>query len=120
MSEAYQCMKHGLTEGPACGVCKDRPRSDVWEEDMGVEVSPNPPEGAEVWAKQERYRDQKGEDWIDECARTMTPEEFRAAMKFTIGKYVRRAGKKDAIEQEVRKIADYAKRWLDYERNRAI
>jgi len=66
--------------------------------------------------KQERYQDQTGDDWIDECARTFTPEEFRGAMKFTIGKYTRRVGKKDAIIQEIEKIADYANRWLDYEK----
>lgn len=65
--------------------------------------------------KQERYKDANGGDWIDECARTLTPEEFRGAMKFTIGKYVRRAGKKDDINSEVTKVADYAQRWLQYE-----
>ena len=67
--------------------------------------------------KQERYLSEDGKtDWIDECARTLTPEEFRGAMKFTIGKYVRRTGKKDSIAQEVEKIRDYAARWLEYER----
>lgn len=33
MIEVYQCQKHGLSEGNACDVCKDRPRSDAWEED---------------------------------------------------------------------------------------
>lgn len=65
--------------------------------------------------KQERYQDKNGEDWIDEFARTATIEEFRGAMKFTIGKYNRRCGKKDEIAQEVGKIADYANRWLEYE-----
>ncbi|MAL97165.1 MAG: hypothetical protein CL583_01825 [Alteromonadaceae bacterium] len=68
--------------------------------------------------KPERYRNQHGDDWIDDCARTMTPEEFRGAMKFTLGKYIRRAGKKDEIRQEIRKIADYAQRWLEYESGR--
>lgn len=65
--------------------------------------------------KQSRYQDKSGEDWINECARTMTPEEFRGAMKFTIGKYVRRLGKKDSVISEVTKIADYAMRWKSYE-----
>lgn len=66
--------------------------------------------------KQSRYQDSAGDDWIDECARTLTPEEFRGAMKFTIGKYIRRAGKKDDLIKEIGKIEDYARRWGDYER----
>lgn len=69
------------------------------------------------FSKQDRYQDAKGEDWIDECERTLTPEEFNGAMKFTIGKYVRRAGKKDELIKEVEKVADYAQRWLQYLRN---
>lgn len=57
-----------------------------------------------------------GKDWIDECAETLTPEEFRGAMKFTIGKYLKRMGKKDSYESELAKIADYANRWAEYER----
>jgi len=64
---------------------------------------------------QERYADEAGDDWIDEFARTKTIEEFRSAMEFTIGKYLRRLGKKDESLLEVRKIADYANRWLKYE-----
>lgn len=69
----------------------------------------------QAFPKQERYQDASGEDWIDEFARTATPEEFRGAMRFTIGKYVRRAGKKDKLESELRKIEDYARRWRQYE-----
>ena len=65
--------------------------------------------------KQKYYKDSKGEDWIDEFARTKTPEEFRGAMSFVIGKYNRRLGKKNGIMSEVRKIADYSARWLEYE-----
>lgn len=65
--------------------------------------------------KQERYKNDDGTDWIDECAATFTPEEFRGAMKFTIGKYMSRLGKKDEIKKEVGKIADYAARWLEIE-----
>ena len=72
-------------------------------------------ERAESIIKQVRYQDQDGDDWIDECARTMTLEEFRGAMKFTIGKYLRRLGKKDATLKEVKKVADYAQRWVQYE-----
>src|SRR5690554_7043575 len=77
---------------------------------------------AEKWArgdmeanrKQPRYQDETGDDWIDECARTFTPEEFRGAMRFTVGKYLRRVGKKDAELQEVRKMRDYCQRWEAY------
>ena len=75
-------------------------------------------EAAKEEAKQARYQDTAGEDWIDEAARTFTAEEFRGAMKFTLGKYVRRAGKKDALESEIEKIRSYASRWLEYERAR--
>ena len=65
--------------------------------------------------KQERYLNDDGTDWIDECAATLTPEEFRGAMKFTIGKYEKRMGRKDAEELEQAKIDDYKKRWAEYE-----
>lgn len=69
-----------------------------------------------VWKpKQDRYT-KDGKDWIDKCAETFTVDEFRGAMKFTIGKYLERVGKKDAIELEVYKMADYCDRWLQYER----
>ncbi|MGE4534677.1 DUF3310 domain-containing protein [Halomonas sp.] len=64
--------------------------------------------------KQVRYRDSEGEDWIDEFARTSTPEEFRGAMRFTVGKYIRRVGRKDAELSEVRKMRDYCQRWEQY------
>jgi len=70
--------------------------------------------------KQPRYQDSTGDDWIDECARTLSIEEFRGAMKFTIGKYLRRCGKKDAINKEVTKAADYCDRWAEYEKARSI
>jgi hypothetical protein len=73
---------------------------------------------AAIEKKQERYQDAQGEDWIDEAARTFTAEEFRGAMKFTLGKYVRRAGKKDALASEIEKIRDYAARWLEVEEGR--
>jgi len=69
------------------------------------------------FVKQERYLDESGKkDWIDECAETMTPEEFRGAMKFTIGKYERRLGKKDSLSSELYKISDYYRRWSEYEK----
>jgi hypothetical protein len=70
--------------------------------------------------KQERYLNDDGTDWIDECAATLTPEEFRGAMKFTIGKYKKRMGKKDDVELEQSKIDDYEKRWMEHERKQSI
>jgi hypothetical protein len=73
---------------------------------------------AEHYGKQPRYQDTQGEDWIDEAARTFTAEEFRGAMRFTIGKYNRRMGKKDEMIKEIDKIRDYASRWLEVEKGR--
>ena len=61
--------------------------------------------------KQERFKNEDGTDWIDDFEKENTLEEFRGAMKFTIGKYYKRLGKKDSYAKEVRKIADYANRW---------
>ena len=66
--------------------------------------------------KQERDLNEDGTDWIDECAANFTPEEFRGAMKFTIGKYKKRMGLKDAVEVEEAKIEDYKTRWAEYEK----
>ena len=68
--------------------------------------------------KQERYKDDQGKDWIDEAARTFTAEEFRGAMRFTIGKYNRRMGKKDDLISEIEKMRDYCTRWLEVEQGR--
>ena len=81
------------------------------EIDIEEEIKKHTP--ASTPGKKARYTDNVGDDWIDECARTLTPAEFDGAMKFTIGKYVRRAGKKDSLESEVGKVADYANRWLE-------
>lgn len=67
--------------------------------------------------KKDYYLDKEGDDWIDDCARKFRLPEFRGAMKFTIGKYIRRAGKKDDILKELEKIADYTNRWIQYEKN---
>ena len=70
---------------------------------------------AQATDKQKRYQDSAVEDWIDEAARTFIAEEFRGAMRFTIGKYNRRMGKKDDLISEIEKIRDYATRWLEVE-----
>lgn len=74
--------------------------------------------GSQEFKKQDRYLSGFGEDWIEEFAKSATPEEFRGAMKFTIGKYLRRVGKKDPIPQELEKIEDYCRRWREYELQR--
>jgi len=80
----------------------------------------NPEDVAFVRAegKQPHYQDATGEDWIDEAARTFTPEEFRGAMRFSIGKYNRRMGKKDDLASEIEKMRDYCSRWLKVEQGR--
>jgi len=75
-------------------------------------------EAAKEEAKQARYQDTAGEDWIDEAARTFTAEEFRGAMRFSIGKYNRRMGKKDDLIKEIEKMRDYCQRWIDVEKGR--
>lgn len=81
---------------------------------MGWDDYPEVTRAVEEVEKQPRYQDHGGEDWIDEFARTATPEEFRGAMRFTVGKYNRRIGKKDAELSEVRKMRDYCQRWEAY------
>lgn len=54
-------------------------------------------------------------DWIDEFCATSTTEEVRGAFRFTIGKYLRRYGKKDDPLQEAIKIQDYANRLVEFE-----
>ena len=91
----------------------------VWDKvyrylDLSVKIDETPQQLNHP--RQERYTDDDGEDWIAKCAKEFTPEEFRGAMKFTIGKYLSRVGKKDSIVQEVTKIADYSNRWMEYEK----
>lgn len=98
------------------GRCSDgRPCGEVHEfcQDAYCPECPNNP--MPVTTKQPYYQDTQGGDWIDECALTFTTEEFRGAMRFNIGKYNRRAGKKDDLLKEINKIKDYASRWLAYE-----
>lgn len=66
--------------------------------------------------KQPRYKGEDGLDHIDEFARDNSIEDFRAAMRFTIGKYEKRLGKKDAMSKELYKISDYYKRWSEVEK----
>ena len=73
-------------------------------------------EEVQDFTKQPRYKDENGLDWIDEFAANNSIEDFRAAMRFTIGKYERRLGKKDEFSKELYKISDYYARWSQVER----
>ena len=59
--------------------------------------------------------DKSNGDWIDEAARTLTPEQFRGAMLFKIGEHLHGIDKKEEICEEVKKVADYSRRWGAYE-----
>jgi len=56
-----------------------------------------------------------GKDLIARSAESYKTDEFRGAMRFNIEKYIDRLGKKDSLVKELRKIADYANRWAEYE-----
>lgn len=97
-------------------------RPNVWQEgeERMNNILRNSNDGehyAEVsdYSKQPRYTNEKGLDWIDEFASNNSIDDFRAAMRFTIGKYERRLGKKDELSKELYKISDYYKRWSDVE-----
>jgi len=68
------------------------------------------------YSKQPRYKGDDGLDHIDEFARDNSIEDFRAAMRFTIDKYEKRLGKKDAMSKELYKMSDYYKRWSEVEK----
>jgi hypothetical protein len=84
----------------------------------GLHYNPEDVAFVRAEAKQPRYQDTAGEDWIDEAARTFTAEEFRGAMRFSIGKYNRRMGKKGELVKEIEKMRDYCQRWLEVEKSR--
>ncbi|MDW8564684.1 DUF3310 domain-containing protein [Staphylococcus shinii] len=52
-------------------------------------------------------------DFIEYFAGQSTPEELRGAMKFTIGKYATRLGRKDEEIKELDKIIDFATRYKE-------
>lgn len=68
-------------------------------------------------SRPERYTENNSNrDWIDEFCATSSVEEVRGAFRFTVGKYLRRYGKKDDPLQEAIKILDYANRLVAFER----
>ena len=123
---ALRSNPHGVVEGELYTVLDinghniriDQNQSSYYTPDR-FELVTNIPRseysGKSVHIKQDRYVDNSGSDWIDEFSNTRSVEELRGAMIFTIGKYLRRVGKKDSIISEVKKIADYANRWLELE-----
>lgn len=52
-------------------------------------------------------------DFLDYFFMQSTPEERRGAMKFTMGRYSTRLGRKDDEIKELKKIADYANRYIE-------
>tara|TARA_R110002096_G_scaffold299249_2_gene493694 strand:+ start:182 stop:673 length:492 start_codon:yes stop_codon:yes gene_type:complete len=66
--------------------------------------------------KQPRFVGEDGLDHIDEFARDNSIGDFRAAMRFTIGRYGKRLGKKDAMSKELYKMSEYYKRWSEVEK----
>lgn len=58
--------------------------------------------------------DADGKDYLQRFFENSTQEEVRGAMVFTMGKYIERLGKKDAVEKELGKIIDYATRYRDF------
>ncbi|WP_426429094.1 DUF3310 domain-containing protein [Staphylococcus equorum] len=52
-------------------------------------------------------------DFLDYFFMQSTPDERRGAMKFTMGRYSTRLGRKDEEISELKKIADYANRYIE-------
>lgn len=71
--------------------------------------------GEPLSTKQKRYTGDDGDDLIDQWWKDYPTEVARVLMWEQMRKYNTRLGKKSAIVDEVRKIADYAARWLDKE-----
>ena len=46
---------------------------------------------------------------------TMSHEEYRGAMRFNVSKYIRRAGAKGDIVEDLRKASEYLRRWIAHE-----
>ncbi len=113
------CVYHGIRYAAheQCYMCVLAGEA-AKEEAKQPAYNPEDVAGVHSEAKQARYQDTAGEDWIDEAARTFTAEEFRGAMRFSIGKYNRRMGKKGELVKEIEKMRDYCQRWLEVEKSR--
>jgi len=75
-------------------------------------------ETARKLAKQPRYTNKDGRDLIDKWADEYDAEQFDLIMWTVMERYRTRLGRKDARLDEIRKIADYANRWLAVEEGR--
>ena len=97
-------------------------RPDAWKEgekrmdNIGQNGNDGHYEELDNLEKQPRYTDEDDQDWIDEFAANNSIDDFRAAMRFTIGKYERRLGKKDELSKELYKMSDYYQRWSKVEK----
>jgi hypothetical protein len=60
------------------------------------------------------YNGKDGQDYLDQIFVKFPTEEVHGAMRFTMGKYINRLGEKDDRVKEVKKIIDYANRYLEY------
>jgi len=102
--ENYAWQEGIIVEGmyPIENLAKDLAIADVCRQ---IRNNPLP--------KQNRYKNDPSdeEDYIDKTYRTMPWQEFVGAIKWTIGKYFDRFGKKDDILKEAIKIEDYAIRF---------
>lgn len=68
--------------------------------------------------KEDRYKNKEGKDLIDQWWEEYSIEECRILMFEQMRKYKTRLGKKDNPVSEVEKIANYASRWLEKEKER--
>ena len=104
--DAYN-EKHGLSE--KTNIAEDNCTDDIEPLKVVVENNTN------VALTPAHYSIIDGKDLIARSADSYKTDEFRGAMRFNIEKYIDRLGKKDSLAKELRKIADYANRWADYE-----
>lgn len=56
-----------------------------------------------------------GIEHLDYMRATMSHEEYRGAMRFNVSKYIRRAGAKGDIVEDLRKASEYLRRWIAHE-----
>ncbi len=80
-----------------------------------IKFNPSALNNGKVILTPSHYSVIEGKDLIARSSESYKVDEFRGAMRFNIEKYIDRLGKKDSLLKELRKIADYANRWADYE-----
>lgn len=57
----------------------------------------------------------RGIEHLEYMRATMSALEFRGAMRFNASKYIRRAGAKGDIVEDLRKAVQYLERWISHE-----